>query len=86
MFPNSGIALLSVYTKGLTAVNGSGITIPMTKPRTNQFARKRRMVVLPSRVDDALLKRSRQIGLSISPMIRQYVIDGLKRDRMLEAR
>ncbi len=44
------------------------------------------MVVLPKRVDDALHKRAKHLGLGLSPLIRAYVIDGLKRDHMLEAR
>lgn len=54
--------------------------------RTRVSPRRKRMVVLPKRIDDALHRRARQLGQGLSPMIRAYVIDGLKRDGMLDAR
>lgn len=56
----------------------------MNKLTAKSFPRRKRMVVLPKRIDDALRKRARHMGQGLSPMIRAYVIDGLKRDGMLE--
>lgn len=56
----------------------------MPKQIVKTFPRRRRMVSLPKRIDDALLKRARQLGQGLSPIIRSYVVDGLKRDNMLD--
>ena len=55
----------------------------MAKKKRPSFLRRKRMVVLSKRVDDALNERAQELELGLSPTIRKYVIEGLRRDKML---
>lgn len=52
----------------------------MANKAISSFPRRRRMVVLPKPVDDALAKRARKQHCGLSPLIREYIVAGLKRD------
>lgn len=75
-----------MYTKGLTIVNSFGTSLGMANKPISSFPRRRRMVVLPKPVDDALAKRARAQHCGMSPLIRDYIVAGLKRDGLLVAK
>lgn len=51
-----------------------------TKPKAAPREDERRVVCMSAPIAKALEKHARWQGLSVSPLIRRYIIDGLRRD------